>query len=164
MAQNHQKWPKRFYKAQNGPWGHKTVLRDIIHDYMSCWPTLGPFRDPRGPQKGPKQLWNLLKWPKITRSGQNGYKAQNGPWGHKTVLRDIIHDYMSCWPTLGPFRDPKGVPKTALKPIWGPKTPLKGPRRAKIGTNASHAVQLTTLGPKNQILTVSATFGDFGSF
>ena len=57
-----------------------------------------------------------------------------------------------------------GVPKTALKPIWGPKTPLKGPRRAKIGTNASHAVQLTTLGPKNQILTVSATFGDFGSF
>ena len=85
---------------------------------------------------------NHQKWPK------RFYKAQNGPWGHKTVLRDIIHDYMSCWPTLGPFRDPKGVPKTALKPIWGPKTPLKGPRRAKIGTNASHAVQLTTFGPK----------------
>ena len=106
---------------------------------------LGPTGASKGPKtalKPPKMTQNHQKWPK------RFYKAQNGPWGHKTVLRDIIHDYMSCWHTLGPFRDPKGVPKTALKPIWGPKTPLKGPRRAKIGTNASHTVQLTSLGPK----------------
>ena len=33
-------------------------------------------------------------------------------------------------------------------PLWAQKTHPKGPRRAKIGTNASHAVQLTSLGPK----------------
>ena len=36
----------------------------------------------------------------------------------------------------------------APKPTLGPKTPLKGPRRAKIGVNAPHAVQLTSFGPK----------------
>ena len=36
----------------------------------------------------------------------------------------------------------------APKPILGPKTPLKGPRRAEIGVNAPHAVQLTSFGPK----------------
>ena len=42
-------------------------------------------------------------------------------------------------------------PQSALKSTQDPKTPLKGLRRAKIGTNAFHSVQLTTLGPKNQI-------------
>ena len=36
----------------------------------------------------------------------------------------------------------------APKPTLGPKTPLKYPRRAEIGINASHAVQLTSFGPK----------------
>ena len=42
----------------------------------------------------------------------------------------------------------KWDPQSAPKSTWDPKTPLKGLRRAKIGTNASHSVQLTTLGPK----------------
>ena len=40
-----------------------------------------------------------------------------------------------------------GLPRPP-KSHHGPKKPLKGPRRAKIGTNASHTVQLTSLGPK----------------
>ena len=36
----------------------------------------------------------------------------------------------------------------APKPTLGPKTPLNGPGRAKIGVNAPHAVQLTSFGPK----------------
>ena len=36
----------------------------------------------------------------------------------------------------------------APKPTLGPKTPVKYPRRAEIGINASHAVQLTSFGPK----------------
>ena len=40
--------------------------------------------------------------------------------------------------------DPSGAPK----PTLGPKTPLKGPGRAKIGVNAPHVVQLTGFGPK----------------
>ena len=42
----------------------------------------------------------------------------------------------------------KLVPQSTPKTTPGPKTHLKGPRRAKIGTNASHTVQLTSLGPK----------------
>ena len=36
----------------------------------------------------------------------------------------------------------------APKPTLGPKTPLNGPGRAKIGVNAPHAIQLTSFGPK----------------
>ena len=36
----------------------------------------------------------------------------------------------------------------AQKPTLDPKTPLQDPRRAKIGINASHAVQLTSFKPK----------------
>ena len=34
------------------------------------------------------------------------------------------------------------------KPTLGPKTPKNGPRRAKIGVNTPHVVQLTGFGPK----------------
>merc|ERR1712016_441229 len=44
----------------------------ILHDYMSCWTTLGPFRYPRGPKNGTKQHKNGLEWPKITRMAYNG--------------------------------------------------------------------------------------------
>ena len=40
------------------------------------------------------------------------------------------------------------VPQGTPKPTLGPKTHPKGLWRAKIGTNASYAVQLTSLGPK----------------
>ena len=39
-------------------------------------------------------------------------------------------------------------PPGAPEPTLGPKTPLNGPGRAKIGVNASHVVQLTGLGQK----------------
>ena len=39
-------------------------------------------------------------------------------------------------------------PPGAPKPTLGPKTPLNGPGRAKIGVNAPHVVQLTGFGPK----------------
>ena len=56
------------WKAPNDP---KTLPMGILHDYMSCWTTLGPFRYPRGPQNGPKQHQNGLEWLKITRMAQN---------------------------------------------------------------------------------------------
>ena len=51
---------------------------------------------------------------------------------------------------VGPFGYFKNwAPKVTQKPPWA-KKPLKGPRRAKIGTNASYAVQLATFGPKKK--------------
>ena len=45
----------------------------------------------------------------------------------------------------------------APEPTLGPKTPLNGPGRAKIGVNAPHVVQLTGLGPKKPNLNRSPT-------
>ena len=56
------------WKAPNDP---KTLPMGILHEYMSCWTTLGPFRYPRGPQNGPKQHQKGLEWLKITRMAQN---------------------------------------------------------------------------------------------
>ena len=58
---------------------------------------------------------------------------QKEQWNHKKWVRLIISK-------IGPPRYPKTHP--------GPKRHPKGPRRAKIGINASHAVQLTSLRPK----------------
>ena len=49
----------------------KTLPMGILHDYMSCWTTQGPFRYPRGPQNDPKQHQKGLEWLKITRMAQN---------------------------------------------------------------------------------------------
>ena len=49
----------------------KTLPMGILHDYMSCWSTLGPFRYPRGPQNDPKQHQKGQEWLKITRMAQN---------------------------------------------------------------------------------------------
>ena len=54
-------------------------------------PPTGAFRDPRGTQNGPKRhkmAQNHQKW----RSWAN--KAQIGPSGPQTVLKDITHDYI----------------------------------------------------------------------
>ena len=58
---------------------------------------------------------------------------QKEQWNHKKWVRLIISK-------IGPPRYPKTHP--------GPKRHPKGPRRAKIGINASHAVQLTSLRQK----------------
>ena len=47
-------------KAPNGP---KMLPMGILHDYMSSWTTLGPFRYPRGPQNSTKMAQNSPKSP-----------------------------------------------------------------------------------------------------
>ena len=68
LAQNHQNGSKCHCMTPNDP---KTLPMGILHDYMSCWSTLGPFRYPRGPQNDPKQHQKGLEWLKITRMAQN---------------------------------------------------------------------------------------------
>ena len=48
----------------------KTLPMGILHDYMSCWTTLGPFGYPRGPN----MAQTAPKWPKMARNHQNGSK------------------------------------------------------------------------------------------
>ena len=124
------KWP---HKAQNGPSDSKTCL---IHDYISYWATLGPFKYPRGPQNGPKQNQNGPKSPKVVNMVPQGpkwpHKAQNGPSDSKTCL---IHDYMSYWATLGTFSGPRGLyykPKQHQNDLKWPKITLNGPALPKI--------------------------------
>ena len=64
------------WKAPNDP---KTLPMGILHEYMPCWTTLGPFRYPRGSQNGPKEHQN----------GLNGSKSPE--W-----LKMSLHD--SKWP------------------------------------------------------------------
>ena len=59
------------------------------------WPTHGAIKESEG---APKQHQNDPKSPEVAKWSN---KAQHGPSGHKTVLRDIIHDYMPYWPTHG---------------------------------------------------------------
>ena len=62
-----------------------------------------------------------LKWPKtapkrlrMSQNPQNGSKwhcmTPDGPNDPKTLPMGILHDYMSCWTTLGPFQRPTGAP------------------------------------------------------
>ena len=60
MAQNHPNDSKWHYMTPNGP---KTLQMGILHDYMSCWTTLGPFQRPTRPDNGPKQHQNGSKSP-----------------------------------------------------------------------------------------------------
>ena len=47
----------RSWKGPNDP---KTLPRDMITNYKSCWPTLEPYRYLRGAQKGPFGLKQAL--------------------------------------------------------------------------------------------------------
>ena len=89
----------------------------ILHDYMSCWTTLGPFRYPQGPQNGPKQHQNGLEWLKITRM------AQNGTAWPQMALKHFHWVYYMITCHVGPpwalFRGPRG-------PNNGPKQHQKG--------------------------------------
>ena len=107
MAQNHQNGSKWHCMTPNDP---KTLPMDILHDYMSCWTNLDPFRG--GPimaqnstqnyPSRPKMALHDPKWPCMT---------QNGP---KTLLMGILDVIMSCHVTLGPFQRPK-VPQNCPK-------------------------------------------------
>ena len=60
----------------------------------------GPFSEAHG---GPKMAQNITK---IALHGPKcPYMTPNGP---KRLDMGILHDYMSCWTTLGPFRYQRG--------------------------------------------------------
>ena len=91
------------WKAPNGP---KTLPMGILHEYMSCWTTLGPFRYPRGPQNGPKQHRNGPEWLKITRMAQNGtawpqMALKHFPWVYYMIICHV-------GPPWALFRGPRG--------------------------------------------------------
>ena len=69
----------------------------------------GAIQVPTGAPKWPK---TAPKWPRLAQNHQNGSKwhcmTPNDP---KTLPMGILHDYMSCWTTLGPFQRPTGAPK-----------------------------------------------------
>ena len=77
-------------------------------------------------------------------------RAHFGPWVSKVYLLQLFrckkNNEITKSGSISLFGklDPSGAPK----PTLGPKTPLKGPGRAKIGVNAPHVVQLTGFGPK----------------
>ena len=41
----------------------------------------------------------------------------NGPNDPKTLPMGILHDYMSCWTTLGPFQRPTEAPKQVVEVV-----------------------------------------------
>ena len=87
------------------------------------------------------------------------FRAHFGPWVSKVYLLQLFrckkNNEITKSGSISLFGklDPSGAPK----PTLGPKTPLKGPGRAKIGVNAPHVVQLTGLGPKKPNLNRSST-------
>ena len=103
------------WKSPNDP---KTLPMGILHDYMSCWTTLGPFRYPWGPQNGPKQHWNGPEWLKITRMAQNGaawpqMTLKHFPWVYYMIL-------CHAGPPWGLFRGPLGPCGPRKRPQGGP--------------------------------------------
>ena len=105
----------------------------ILHEYMSCWTTLGPFGYPRGPQNGPKQHQNGLEWLKITRMAQNGTA-----WPQMTL--NTSHGYIAWLYIMldhpGAIQVPTGAPK------W-PKTAPKWHRIAQNHQNGTAWPQMT---------------------
>ena len=133
------------------PYDPKTLPMGLLHDYMSCWTTLWPFRYPGGPQNDPKQHQNGLKWLKITRMTQNGtawpqITLKHLPW----VYYMIICHVGSPWALFrGPWRPHNGPawPKMAL---YDPKCPCmtpNGPRTLPMGILHEIVSCWTTLGP-----------------
>ena len=63
---------------------------------------------PMGALKWPK---TAPKWPKMAQNHPNDSKWHcMTPNDLKTPPMGILHDYMSCWITLGPFQRPTGAP------------------------------------------------------
>ena len=67
-------WHRSQITVWKGPYGPKTVPEGIIHNYMPCWPTLEPFRDPQGPWNGPKQHQNGPKSTEVAKMSLQGQK------------------------------------------------------------------------------------------
>ena len=126
MAQNHRNGSKWHCMNPNDP---KTLPMGILHDFMSCWTTLGPFGYPRGPQNGPKQHRNGPEWLKITRM------AQNGTAWPQMILKHFPWVYYMIICHVGPPWGHSGTHR-------GPKTALKCPRMAQNSQNGFLVLKL----------------------
>ena len=121
----------RSWKGPNDP---KTLPRGMIHNYKSCWPTLGPYRYLRGAPKGPFGLKQAL-------TGRKALGARLGPrFGpncRRLVRLGWSHGYHTLWPGIGPILGHQGPitdlfwPKMSLfevlEVLGGPAGTIFGP-------------------------------------
>ena len=130
----------------------------MIHDYKSCWPTLGPFRYSRGAQKGPFGL----------KQGLTGRKAPGarfmtrfGPYCCQLVWLGCNHGYHTLWPGAGTLLGPTGAPKgpvlTQNAPFGGPG----GPPRARRGQIWSQLLPIVLTGLESFYHTLWPGLGPF---
>jgi len=116
-------WPVPPKTPQEGPSGLKTVPTSIIHDYMWCWPTLGPFKYPQRPKKalfgahevlgGPWRSSEGPRWPDLIPTATS--------WSNW-----VGHTYIMC---SGPLRDLFDTPGTPKRVQFRPFRAPQGPRR-----------------------------------
>ena len=106
----------RSWKGPNDP---KTLPRGMIHNYKSCWPTLGPYRYLRGAPKGPFGLKQALTGRKALGARLG---ARFGPNCRRLVRLGWSHGYHTLWPGIGHLLGPQGPQEG---PFW-PQMPLMG--------------------------------------
>ena len=96
------------------PW----VYYMIICHVGPPWGHSGTHGAPKWPKTAPK-------WPRMAQNHQNGSKwrcmTPNGPIDPKTLPLGILHDYLSCWTTIGPFSEAHGGP------LWAQNSTKNGP-------------------------------------
>ena len=115
----------------------------ILHHYWSCWPTLGPFRYPRGAQKGPfglKQTWTGRKSP------ERPMTPQECPQHHKTLWLVEHHWYNTFWHTSRPFGLSIGAQRVLIWPQNCPFGPFEDPSMARKGKKESTTLTNSYLG------------------
>ena len=105
--------------APNGPNDPKTLPMGILHDYMSCWTTLGPFQRPTGAPKWPK---TSPRWPKI--SPKWPFMTPNVLTWPQMALKHFPWAYYMISCHVGP---PWGLFRGPLGPRWPLKRPQGGP-------------------------------------
>ena len=115
----------------------------ILHHYWSCWPTLGPFRYPRGAQKGPfglKQTWTGRKSP------ERPMTPQECPQHHKTLWLVEHHWYNTFSHTSRPFGLSIGAQRVLIWPQNCPFGPFEDPSMARKGKKESTTLPNSYLG------------------
>ena len=96
----------------------KALTTCIKHNFMTFWPTLGPYNKPQRPKeailgpRGPRRALHDPNWPCMVKISSSGIKI---------VLTCITHNYMSYRTPRRSFRHPWG-------PQNGPKHHPNGPK------------------------------------
>ena len=91
----------------------------MIHNYKSCWSTLGPYRYLRVASKDPFGLKQALTERKALGAR---LEARFGPNCCRLVRLGWSHGYHTLWPGIGPFLGPQGPQKGPFCPkcsLWG---------------------------------------------